>query len=361
MVLDLEPMERGDRMNQRSRIEDARGNVVRSTNRWRRTLLSVLAVGLGLVAAVAVAELAVRIFVPGARDHALPRELVSPDPVLGWRLAQDETVVHRTSHFETCYRTNHLGFRDRQRERRKTGNERRVLLFGDSQVFGWGVPEGERFSDLAEAALPSVEVWNLGVPGYGLDQEVLAGEGGDEPLDADIVVLYLSEATLHRLSFSHIFGLSKPFFTVDGEGGLELHPPRRNAGRALLDRAPRWLFLPYFVDRQLAVLDDRLGRSRRLASEPGSDLLLIERLLDRALSTAHARGQRLALMMVLPSRAREPIERICAARSVASFGVELPGSRQDLTYGSDDPHWNATAHALIAEELVPFLSTLVGP
>lgn len=348
-------------MDERNRQEDTPKKGGRSKTVSRRVLLSVFALCLGLVVAVTVAEVAVRVFVPGARDHALPRALVAPDPVLGWRLARDETVLHRTSHFETAYRTNNLGFRDPRRELRKTGDVRRVLLFGDSQVFGWGVAEGERFSDLAGAALPTVEVWNLGVPGYGLDQEILANERDAGPLDADIVVLYLSEATLHRLSFSHIFGLYKPYFTITGGSGLDLHPPGRNLGRTLLYRAPRWLFLPYFVDRQLAVLDDRFGRSRKLESEPGSHLLLIERLLDRALSTAHERGQRLALALALPPPTREPIEQFCAVRSVAWISLELPGDRRDLIYGKDDPHWNAKAHAVIAEELVPFLSTVVGP
>lgn len=348
-------------MNDRSQQEDTPRSRGRSEHRRRRIVLAVLALVLGSVAAVAVGEIAVRLFFPGARDHALPRALVVPDPVLGWRLASDEMVVHRTSHFETTYRTSSLGFRDPERQPRRANENRRVLLFGDSQVFGWGVSEGERFSDFAEAALPGVEVWNLGVPGYGLDQEVLAYEGETGGFEAAIVVLYLSEATLHRLSFSHIFGLDKPYFTVDGEDGLELHTPGRNLGRSLLDRAPRWLYLPYFIDRQLAVLDDRRGPSRRFETEPGSHLLLIERLVDRALRTARARGHRLALMLVLPPRVREPIEGICAVRSVAWIGVELPGDRRDLTYGKDDPHWNAKAHALVAEELVPFLSTLVGP
>src|SRR5262249_16763091 len=46
-------------------------------------------------------------------------------------------------------------------------------MLGDSITFGYGVRDGETFSAVLEALDPRLEVVDLGVQGYGTDQELL--------------------------------------------------------------------------------------------------------------------------------------------------------------------------------------------
>ena len=47
------------------------------------------------------------------------------------------------------------------------------MVIGDSFAFGWGVSDSQTYSARLEAALPALEVINLGVGGYGTDQMLL--------------------------------------------------------------------------------------------------------------------------------------------------------------------------------------------
>lgn len=80
----------------------------------------------------------------------------------------DEMLVRRE--FRTHVVTNALGFRERRMPGPAAPGTLRVVALGDSFTQGYGVADGERFTDLLERALARrdarpVEVINLGVPG----------------------------------------------------------------------------------------------------------------------------------------------------------------------------------------------------
>ena len=158
-----------------------------------------------------------RVFAPHSRDQALPGRLFEIDEQLGWKLKANRKVTHRTRYFDVTYITNESGFRDRMRGGSADGGSAggsgyRVLLYGDSQAFGWGVPEDERFSNLLERSLPSLEVWNRAIPAYGLDQQILSYEHSDVATNADEVIFFVSEATLDRSHHDVMYGKPKPMF-----------------------------------------------------------------------------------------------------------------------------------------------------
>ena len=98
-----------------------------------------------------------------------------------------------------------MGFRDIDRNPAKSTHVHRILLFGDSLVFGWGVPQNRRFSDIGEKKKQSVELWNMAVPGYGLDQEILSYEKTTQVLNATEIIFFVSEATLQRTHFDYLY------------------------------------------------------------------------------------------------------------------------------------------------------------
>ncbi len=137
-------------------------------------LLQYCLVLVGFCVALLLAEGYVRVFHPYSRDHVVPGGLFEIDDYLGWKFTEGKSARHHSRYFEATYRINTLGYRDKPRSLLKDAEIYRILLYGDSQVFGWGTPAEQRFSNLIEAQNPHLEIWNLAVPGYGIDQEVLS-------------------------------------------------------------------------------------------------------------------------------------------------------------------------------------------
>lgn len=102
-----------------------------------------------------------------------------------------------TTEYSVTYQISTKGWRDRERDYAKRPGTTRLVALGDSFTFGAGVASGQRFTDVAEDHLRDVEILNMGVPGYGLDQTLLAfvAEGARYQPDAVVVFLnrYVSE------------------------------------------------------------------------------------------------------------------------------------------------------------------------
>ncbi|MDE2811346.1 MAG: SGNH/GDSL hydrolase family protein, partial [Gemmatimonadota bacterium] len=116
------------------------------------------------------------------------------DPELGWSHIPDRVGRLVTPEFDVEMRINSIGLRDREFADAKAAGVRRVALFGDSFVEGWGVPIEAAVSRQLEACLrregAAVEVANFGVAGYGTDQALLFFERQGPRFGADEVVLF---------------------------------------------------------------------------------------------------------------------------------------------------------------------------
>ena len=97
----------------------------------------------------------------------------------------------------TKVRVNRLGLRGGETTPRPAPDHRRLLVLGDSVVFGQGLEEADTFPVLLERALAAkggsaTEVLNGGVPGYNTATEVAFLERFGLPLAPDAVVLGVS-------------------------------------------------------------------------------------------------------------------------------------------------------------------------
>jgi hypothetical protein len=90
---------------------------------------------------------------------------------------------------------------------------------GDSITFGYGVRDGETFSAVMESLDPRLEVVNLGVQGYGTDQELLKLEREGLTYAPDVVVLNvclandLQDNAAARSIYDGIY--PKPYFRLE--------------------------------------------------------------------------------------------------------------------------------------------------
>lgn len=245
--------------------------------------------------------------------------------------------------------------------RLKQAGVRRVVAVGCSMTHGEEVGATESWCARVDDALPGLEVANLGVAAYGIDQALLRLRRDGWALDPDEVWLgvmpqaALRVTTLFRPLLDHwsLDVAFKPRFEIDGAGALELVPsPARNladvvhllhdqrfllatvAGRdpwiarAPLAYAPRgssWMHRSFVARVSLTVLE-RTGRDLAACFEPDT------------------RFGRLYTTLV------RTMERECAAHGAAFRVLVLPGPddlRQRREAGRG--YWEDWAELLRAE------------
>jgi hypothetical protein len=180
---------------------------------------------LSIVLAVCIGEIAARFagFKPMRSESGL-KSFILHDPVLGWRNAPNsERLLESVKFPSTLVRINSKGLRDKEHECQRQRKKKRILVLGDSMVWGWGVEAQDRFTDRLEASIPDVEVVNAGVPGYSTDQELiwLEREGLKYRPDLVILVLYFNDVIDNPLKRVHLV-FSKPAFELEPSGALTL-------------------------------------------------------------------------------------------------------------------------------------------
>jgi hypothetical protein len=123
-------------------------------------------------------------------------------------------------------RINSLGLRGE--EIQPDSSAARVLVFGDSYVFGVGVDENglltTHLERLLEPHFPhGVEVVNMGISGYSTDQELLLMKELGAVLNPEIVIVVVCDndyvANTENFAWRRYY---KPYFDVDDDGELHL-------------------------------------------------------------------------------------------------------------------------------------------
>lgn len=183
------------------------------------------------------------------------------DPVLWWSLKPNARLVSNDPDrgFHGHIQTNSLGLREREVAAKKRG-VRRILVIGDSAVFGSGLEAEDRFSDVLGRALADrVEVINAGIPGWGNDQELLFYEHTLRLLEPDVVVLTITaynDVVNNALDDALLEGGTKPRFVAEGDS-LRMIPAAAASPlgfkarcKRLLRRSRLLLFVKHRLDQR---------------------------------------------------------------------------------------------------------------
>ena len=328
---------------------------------WAKLLILAAATAVSL----GVAEGLVRVRFPYSKDSAIPGNVFAVDDLLGWKFRPGARSIHRTRYFTVEYVIDASGFRDRSRVESGTSLERRVAVYGDSLVFGWGVPESDRFTDLLDAREDGLQVWNRGVPGYGLDQQVLSYTRGAESTRFDEATFLVSSSTLGRMRESYIYAKYKPMFVHDDALGLRLIPVPRmlNRGTNIVYGLLSPFYLPYFVQNRLSMMKltaaSIAARPAGDSSEPRYLDSLAKKVLLRARTTARERNQHVSVLIGdLGPTDTEELRLFCEQNDVGFLQVPSEAAAAlgsvdstDLVLGPADRHWNSKANRLIADKL----------
>jgi hypothetical protein len=190
-------------------------------------------------------EVAVRILVPSVKVKAtVPGNVVQFDEMLGWSLKPLAYANSSRTGYTISYKINSKGLRDDETSYKKPAGTLRIVLIGDSRTFGFGVPIEKHFSTILEGYFKNVEVINMGVGGYGVDQELLSLRLKGFQYEPDIVLAYVAHYGGQRHMHTKRWGQEKPRFeSINGELVLAnspvKHQPVTRKGR--LEKMHRWM------------------------------------------------------------------------------------------------------------------------
>ena len=365
------------------------------TPRWLRRSAALL---LGFVAVLTVLELGMRLadFFPLHRNPM--RGFHRDHPTLGWRGVPDYSASFVRPDFNVLIQHDEEGFRLAQAESGPPAPEaRRVAVLGDSFTWGWGVGQGQVFTDVLATRLgPGTWIRNFGVCAYGTGQqsillrEVVAG------WDPELVILMVFPNDFKDNSDDREG--RRPWFTVDqGRLVAKNHPVRRSISSPLRDLT-RHSVAASFIQYNTNLLLNRLREgevsassaglavasagetevAREVASvDAGVALLdpkwnaIFQALIDDMLATCEGMPSSPELRIVyiprwseIPRTQASTLERAvretCEARAIpylnlvaglrarwASHPESTP--RVEPFYFPLDDHWSALGHAVAAE------------
>lgn len=274
----------------------------------RPVLARLAAAALGVVVALAVLELVVRLAVPPSASEVL-RGLHVARPEKPWLYGLKPHARRRdATHPDVVYQVNAEGFRDRAFGRAPASDALRILVLGDSIAFGYGVALEQTFAKQLERRLraaaeaPSFEVLNLGVSGYNpyTEAALLADVGlGYRPdvVLAQFCVNDLNDPTLHfdastMLALGDIPEAAFP----DGAAHRRPAPP---AGDVLRRACRSSRLCTLLADRLAPPLDDEtMVRALSPRSDPSAaEVAWLEEQYERMARAAAERGARLVLVV----------------------------------------------------------------
>ena len=140
----------------------------------RRILFAMLAILLSVLATAVVGEGVLRLAGYSPSNVNPLKAFHEFDPVLGWRGRKLYSARFKRPDFDVLIALDAAGFRKQvSLEAKRDKAPHRISVFGDSFVWGWGVDQGEVFTDKMNLLLKDYSVHNYGIDGIGTVVEYL--------------------------------------------------------------------------------------------------------------------------------------------------------------------------------------------
>ena len=242
------------------------------------------------------------------------------------------------------------GFRN-SREFGESGSEKRLLMIGDSFVFGLGVNSQFRLTEVLESQLSGWRVDNLGMSGWGLDLMLRALETFGPKIRPNMVVLAVYTDDFRRVLPQYPgSGYSIPKYELKN-GKLVSQPYQLATGWRKLHLAQA-VYEIYW---------------RKIANRNRYDLN--EAILDRFYQVTKKLNAKLVLLY-LPGKGntledkerRRFLDTWSQTQRVPYLDLYAPihDIGIDDTYIKGNWHWNEKGHRIAASELAKFLINNVG-
>jgi lysophospholipase L1-like esterase len=238
-----------------------------------------------------------------------------------------------------------------------------TLVVGDSFAFGDEVDDEDTWPAALERRL-GAPVINAGVPGFGLDQALLRAEQLAAIYEPDVIVVGFIPHDVLRCQMSYWSGNAKPYFDVDGTGGVRLHPAPvppppwwKPLAPLLAMSATVQMLLPTLLDWEGPYQVDVHDRARQVACA----------LMGRLAALARERGAQV-VVVAHPQQPGSPPDHVELTAGVLqcarahgltaldlfpAFAALPPDQEATLFHGHLSPQGNELVAAELAAVLAP--------
>ncbi len=259
------------------------------------------------------------------------------DAELGWSPEPNSRSIVALPR-ETAVSHNSLGVRDVEFQR---NGKPTIVFIGDSMTWGYNLEANERFSDLLRGIIPSHNVLNAGVSGFGTDQEYLFLKRLWSEVEPSVVVLIVCVENDHTDNSRNMRYFNyKPYLDATADGGFAFRGqpvprPRKSYFR------DNWLGEHVMLARLAISAYVELRYRRVTVPDPTNELIGLLR------DEVHRRGARLFVGLEREDPAVEDFleqQRIAYTRF---DGAELYDSSH---------HWTPKGNAMVAARLAALLS-----
>lgn len=298
------------------------------------------------------------------------------DPLLGWHHRPGQQGVFKKSQFSVDVSINRKGLRDRLYPYERTVGKKRILVLGDSFVWGFGVEQDQIFTEQLELSLSNVEVINAGVSGYSTDQELLWLKSEGVKYKPDLIILLVSgnDDYENHLGLNYTI-YSKPRFIFGKDGQLELQNvpvPRQSVFRKMVHLGMRYSSLVNFLVQEVRPKFFRIIRGSQNSSkkeisdtserpEPGKQLGLTLALVDEIRKIAETEAQFMIVMNSVywskySAGTYKELVRELRDNRVYVLDVDTSAgySKERMTIPGDG-HWNKDGHRFVAERVLELI------
>jgi hypothetical protein len=263
------------------------------------------------------------------------------DPELGWFPIPNSTKQFTASRPITVTH-NSKGFRDQEpAESNKPG----IAFLGDSLVWGFDAEAGERFTDKLQAKHPEWRVYNLGVSGYGTDQEYLLLQRFFSEYHPRVVFLLVCGDNDNEDNAWNIRGgYYKPFYTLEA-GRLKVNNvPVPKSARVFFAAHPL-LSSPYVIRLAVTAWRRCAGPRPWRNPDPPTGALLLD--LRRYVT------DRRATFAVGLQHSHPDLEKFLRDFQIPFVSLETTNPAH--VYPEYGHHWTPEGHAFVAAKIDEFL------
>ncbi len=254
----------------------------------------------------------------------LPPEAVVPESVgqfnsrLGWSPKPNSHAISNRTGQEILYRIDSNG--RRAIDNSESDSRCRVVAIGDSNTFGFAINIEDHWLTQLRQHLPQLEIQNLGVNGYGVDQALLRFRYEGKITNPALVIFYVKHFSDDRHISAISWGKTKPYFLLDKNNQLELHDK-------------------HIADQNVDHLKIKLGYKNK----PDMLMRLGVKIIQQAESEATQSGAKFLLLAGWPRLCTDDIVKNCLnMRNIGAYPVIT-------TTGENLLHVNAQGSKILAQ------------
>lgn len=271
------------------------------------------------------------------------------DSLLGWKVLPNLNLERKAGNLLWQVITDSTGNRGKSSFDNKKPTK--VVIIGDSFAFGEGVDVEKRFDSQWGENYSTV---NLGVMGYGTDQQLLAGKKYFSTLKKDDIVVVLSYWNdIYDLVSTSNGGREKPYYTLDTEKKLSLHYINKNN---VINKMRDESYLLNVISKVFA--KQAINYSEETLFE-GKDIYLA--LLRNHLPPLLNKGVKVIIVQVsfasfLPSKVYTALKTDFQADTLLNkYTTQIEIGLDQIPkecYIIDNGHWNQKGHKIMGDTLL---------